>query len=253
MQQLADTFWNLRGVHRIAGLIDIGTHMSVAQRPRGGFIVIDGIALEDEAREALLALTSQGARVETVVHVHPFHTLHAEATHALFPRAVLYGTARHRERLPALPWAGAPVEAWGADHPLADTLDLSVPAGVDFVCLDESVHVASVLVRHRASGIVHVDDTLNVLAAPGSLGALLPQSSLRMHPMLGKALKTDPGATEAYERWARDLALRWADTPAVCAAHSAVRTLAPGGFREEVEAALAKVSGTLEQHRKRYG
>jgi hypothetical protein len=253
MKQLADTFWNIRGVHRIAGFIDIGTQMSVAQRPGGGFIVIDGCALEDEARDALLALTKQGARVDAVVHVHPFHTMHVESTHALLPDAKLYGTARHRERLPALPWAGTPVEGWGADHPLADTLDLSVPAGVDFVCIDESVHVASVLVRHLASGIVHVDDTLNVLAAPGALGELLPQSSLKMHPMLGKALKTEPGATEAYAQWARDLALRWADTPMVCAAHSAVRTLSPGGFREEVEAALAKVSGTLERHRKQYG
>ena len=253
MKQLANTFWNLRGVHRIAGLIDIGTHMSVAQRPSGGFVVIDGCALEDEARSALLALTGQGAQVEAVVHVHPFHTIHVEATHALLPDAVLYGTARHRARLPALPWAGKPVEKWGAKHPLADTLDLSVPAGVDFVCLDESVHVASVLVRHRASGIVHVDDTLNVLAAPGALGELLPQSSLKMHPMLGKALKNEPGATEAYAAWARDLAVRWADTPMVCAAHSAVRTLGPGGFREEMEAALDKVSGTLERHRKQYG
>lgn len=39
----------------------------------------------------------------------------------------------------------------------------------------------------------------------------------------------------------------------VCAAHSAVRTLAPGGFRDEVEAALANISGTLEQRRKQYG
>ena len=253
MKQLADKFWNLRGTHRIAGLIDIGTHMSVAQRPSGGFIVIDGCALEDEARDALLALTKKGARVEAVVHVHPFHTLHVEATHALFPKAKLHGTARHRERLPALPWAGKPVEGWGVRHSLADTLDLSVPAGVDFVSPDDSVHVASVLVRHRASGIVHVDDTLNVLAAPGTLGELLPQSSLKMHPMLGKALKTEPGATEAYAQWARDLALRWADAPMVCAAHSAVRTLVPGGFREEVEAALAKVSGTLERHRNQYG
>ena len=55
-------------------------------------------------------------------------------------------------------------------------------------------------------------------------------------------------ATESVRR-----SVRWADAPMVCAAHSAVRTLAPGGFREEVEAALDSVSGTLERHRKQYG
>lgn len=253
MHSLAEGFWNLRGVHRIAGLIDIGTQMSVVRRPGGGFVVIDGIALDDARRDALLALTDGGQRVDAVVHVHPFHTLHVEAMQRLLPHATLYGTQRHRDRLPGLPWAGAPVETWDARHPLADVFELSVPAGVDFVCLDDSVHVASVLVRHRASGIVHVDDTLNVIAAPGLIGDMLPQSALKMHPMLAKALKPEPGAADAYARWARDLAQHWADTPMVCAAHSAVRTLAPGGFRDEVEAALAKVARTLERHTARYG
>ena len=131
--------------------------------------------------------------------------------------------------------------------------DLSVPDGVDFVCPDERVHVASVLARHRPSDIVHVDDTLNVIAAPGLLGDVLPQSALKMHPMLAKALTPKTGAADAYARWARDLAVRWADTPVVCAAHSAVRELAPGGFRDEVEASLAGVEKTLARHRSRYG
>lgn len=253
MRGLADGFWNLRGIHRLAGLIDIGTQMSVVRRPSGRFVIIDGIALDDGQRDALLALTDGGAQVDAVVHVHPFHTLHVETIHRLLPHATLYGTARHREKWPALPWAGPPVETWGSRHRLADVFALSVPAGLDFVSADDDVHVASVLVRHKASGIVHVDDTLNVFAAPGVLGAVLPQSALKMHPRLAKALKPEPGAADAYARWARSLARRWADTPAVCAAHSAVRPLAPGGFREEVEAALADVEGTLARHRTKYG
>ena len=253
MQPLVDSFWNIRGVHRIAGLIDIGTQMSVVRRPNGRFVVIDGCPLDDATRDALLALTGGGEQVDAVVHVHPFHTLHVEAIHGLLSDATLYGTERHRRKLPALPWTGTPVETWGDGHPLADVFDLSVPDGVDFVCPDERVHVASVLARHRPSGIVHVDDTLNVIAAPGLLGDVLPQSALKMHPMLAKALTPEPGAADAYARWARDLAVRWADTPVVCAAHSAVRELAPGGFRYEVEAALAGVEKTLARHRSRYG
>jgi len=253
MQKLADTFWNLRGTYRVGGVLDIGTQMSLVPRANGRFVVVDGIALDDAQRDALMSLTGHGERVEAVVHVHPFHTLHVEAVHRLFPSATLYGTARHRRRAPSLPWSAAPVEDWGKDHPLADVFDLSVPDGVQFTCPDERVHTASVLVRHRASGIVHVDDTLNVMAAPGFLRRLLPQSSLRMHPMLGRALKPGPGAADAYAAWARGLASRWNDTRTVCAAHSAVRHLPEGGFSREVLGALDKVSGTLDRHRGRYG
>ncbi len=253
MQQLAKNFWNIRGPHRIGGVLDVGTHMSLVQRATGRFVVVDGCPLDAARREALLALTGNGAQVEAVVHVHPFHTLHVEATHRLFPSATLYGTARHRRQAPTLPWARDPVEAWGDEHPLADLFELSVPDGVDFVCPDERVHVASVLVRHHDSGIAHVDDTLNVFAAPGPLRRLLPQSALRMHPMLGRALKPTAGAADAYAAWARRLAARWVGTPIVCAAHSAVRTLPAGGFEREVEAALRRVSRTLDRHRARYG
>lgn len=253
MRKLAETFWNIRGVHRVAGLLDIGTHMSLVKRENGRFVIVDGCDPDDTQRDAMLALTDGGELVDAVVHVHPFHTLHVEATQRLFPSATLYGTARHRQKAPTLPWSGTPVEEWGEDHPLADLFDLSVPDGVGFVTDDERVHVASVLVRHHQSRIVHVDDTLNVIAAPGFLRPLLPQSSLRMHPMLSRALIPAPGAADDYAAWARGLAARWADTPVVCAAHSAVRDLPVGGFSREMEAALNKVAGTLKRHRERYG
>ncbi len=253
MKKLAEMFWNIRGVYRVAGVLDIGTHMSLVKRGNGRFVVVDGCDPDAEQRDAMLALTGGGELVDAVVHVHPFHTLHVEATQRLFPDATLFGTARHREKAPTMPWSGAPVEEWGDDHPLADVFDLSVPDGVQFVTKDERVHVASVLVRHRQSRIVHVDDTLNVMAAPGILRPLLPQSSLRMHPMLSRALTPVAGAADAYAAWARGLAARWADTPTVCAAHSAVRDLPPGGFTREIEAALDKVADTLKRHRERYG
>ncbi|MGY1409419.1 hypothetical protein ACW5EG_07560 [Luteimonas sp. A611] len=253
MQKLAETFWNIRGVHRVAGVLDVGTHMSLVRRDNGRFVVIDGCPLDDAARGALLSLTGNGERVDAVVHVRPFHTLHVEATQRLFPSAALHGTARHRRLLPSLAWAGAPVEEWGEDHPLADVFDLSVPDGVDFICPDERVHVASVLMRHRQAGIVHVDDTLNVVTPPRWLRRVLPQSSLRMHPLLSRALRPEAGAADAYVAWARGLASRWADVRIVCAAHSAVRELLAGGFAQEVDAALHRVSRALERHRARHG
>lgn len=253
MHRISDTFWNLRGHHRIGGVLDVGTHMSVVRRPDGRFVVIDGIALDDAQRHELLALTDQGRAVDAVVHVHPFHTLHVEAIHRLLPAARLHGTERHRRQAPDLPWAGAPVESWGEGHALADVLELSVPDGVRFTFPDERVHTASVLVRHPLGGIVHVDDTLNVMAPPRFLRRVLPQSTLRMHPLLARALDPVPGAADAYAAWARGLAAQWADTRIVCAAHSSVRHLPEGGFAREVLAALDRVSGTLDRHRARYG
>ena len=252
MQKLADTFWNIRGTFRVVG-INIGTHMSVVKRGNGRFVIIDGCDLDDAQRAELLALTGNGEKVDAVMHVHPFHTMYVQDMHTLFPSATLYGTARHREKAPALPWAEAPIETWDDEHPLADLFNLSVPEGLDFVSADERVHVASVLVRHRQSGIVHVDDTFNVMAASGTLGKILPQSSLRMHPMLSRALSQSPGSADAFAGWARWLASAWSKTSIVCAAHSAVRELPAGGFKKEVEDALAKVSGVLDGHRKRYG
>lgn len=253
MERLADTFWNIRGVHRVGGIVDIGTHMSLVQRRDGHFVVIDGCGLDESQRASVMALTEHGERVSAVVHVHPFHTLHVEAMHRLFPGAMLHGTARHHTRAPSLPWSSQPVEEWTGDHPLADLFDLSVPDGVDFVSANERVHVGSVLVRHRNTGIVHVDDTFNVIAAPGFLRGVLPVSSLRMHPMLGRALQKTAGAADAYEAWARGLAAGWADTRIVCAAHSAVRHLPVGGFSQEVASALDKASTTLDRHRTRFG
>ena len=93
MKALADSFWNIRGRYRVAGVLDIGTHMSVVRRDDGRFVVIDGCGLGDAERDALLALTGNGERVAAVVHVHPFHTMHVEATQRLCPSATLYGTA----------------------------------------------------------------------------------------------------------------------------------------------------------------
>ena len=253
MEQLAASFWNIRGAFKVAGLIDLGTHMSLVRRQDGRFLVIDSCAPSEPDRNALRALTADGEAIDAIINVHPFHTLYCRAMHEFAPRARLFGTRRHRQKSPDLPWMDQPIEEPAAQALFANDLEFSVPAGLDFVCPNEHVHVASVLVRHRANGVVHVDDTLNVLAAPGRLGRLLPQSRLRFHPLLAKALQRRPGAAQEFEGWARELAERWKETRILCAAHSAVRRLPAGGWREEVLAALAAVETRLAAHRARYG
>lgn len=253
MKQLADNFWTFRGDFKIAGVLNLGTHMSLARRSNGRFLLLDSYDLEAEDREALFSLTDGGRAIEAIVNVHPFHTLHCVALHAALPHARLIGTERHHRQAAGLPWETGVIEDEATQAEFSDDLEFSVPAGVDFVSADDHVHVASVVVRHRESGIVHVDDTINVLAFPGFLGTYLPQSKLKFHPALAKALQKRPGAADDYANWARDLAARWAGTPIVCAAHSSIRTLPPEGWRDEMLAALAGVEKTLSKHRSSHG
>lgn len=250
MQQLAEDFWNFRGHHRIAGVLNVGTQMSLIRRANGRYLLIDSYAVSDDDRARLLAQTGNGDLIEAIINVHPFHTLHCYSMNQLLPRARMIGTRRHQQHAPTVRWDTAVIEDSATQQQFQEDLDFSIPAGLDLVTSDDRVHAASVLVRHRRSGIVHVDDTLNVLAAPGWLGKLLPQSRLKFHPMLGKALMPDREAADAFASWARALAARWADTPAVCAAHSAVRHLQQGDWQREVLRALADVEPTLERHRK---
>lgn len=253
MRQLADNFWTFRGDLKIAKMINVGTHMSLVRRANGKFLLLDSYDLKQGDREALFSLTDDGQAIEAILNVHPFHTLHCCAIHKLLPDARMIGTRRHREQSPELPWEAAAIEDPAAEAEFAEDLEFSVPDGVDFVSSGSHVHFASVLVRHRQSGIVHVDDTINVFAAPGFLGKIFPQSKLKFHPTLAKALQERAGAADDYERWARDLAAKWSGTPVVCAAHSSVRKLPGDGWHDEVLAALANVENTLSRHRSAHG
>jgi hypothetical protein len=253
MVRLADGFWNFRGKFKIAKVVDVGTQMSLVRKRDGRFLLIDSYAVEGDDRRELLRLTDNGAAIDDILNVHPFHTLHCHAAHQLAPSARLFGTRRHWEKMPDLPWSQGAIEDEATQAKFADDLAFSVPKGTDLVTADDSVHAASVLVRHRDSGIVHVDDTFNVLAAPGPLRKLFPQSRLKFHPMLPKALQKRSGAADDYAQWARDLAVDWAGTPIVCAAHSTIRRLPQDGWRDEVLRALSEIEKTLSKHRSQYG
>ena len=253
MREIAPNFWNFRGDFKLAKIINLGTHMSLIRRGNGLFLLLDSYELEGDELEKLMELTDGGKSIEAILNVHPFHTLHCAAVHKQFPHARLIGTRRHAEEVPDLPWEGTFIEDAETQAEFSDELQFSVPGGVDFISDDDGVHTASVLIRHRASGVVHADDTINVFAAPGALGELLPQTRLRFHPKLSDALQKRLGAADEYAAWARQIAETWSGTPAVCAAHSAVRELEPLGWREEILKALDDVEETLADHRKKYG
>jgi len=253
IEHLADNFWNIRGDFKISHVINIGTQMSLVRKPDGTFILLDSYELSDSVQEELMALTYGGSLIKAVLNVHPFHTIHCKFMQDMLPHARLIGTRRHHQQMPDLPWDPALIEDPATQQEFADIFDFSIPAGVDFIPEDESVHVSSVMVSHRESGIVHVDDTLMFLDMPSLIDKLLPGPKLRFHPKLADGLEKRAGAADDYVAWAKGLASDWADTKMVCAAHNGIFRLTGETFVQAIEEALENVSDTLDEHRKTYG
>lgn len=253
IKHLADNFWNIRGDFKVAHVINIGTHMSLVRKPGGTFILLDSYELEAADRDELMALTEGGALIEAVLNVHPFHTIHCQAIRDMLPHARLIGTRRHHEQAPELDWDPDFIEHEATQRQFSDILDFSIPSGVDFISDDDSVHVGSVIVRHRESGIVHADDTLMVIDLPSLVQKVVPGPKLRFHPKLADGLEKRAGAADDYIRWARGMARDWADTAIVCAAHSGMIYCEDKSFPEAIGKALDHASSTLDDHRKTYG
>lgn len=245
--RIAEGFWNIRGSFRIAGVIDIGTQMSLVRRDDGRFLLLDSYELSGAPLDELLALTDGGKAIDAILNVHPFHTIHCKAVHAQFPHAKLYGTARHARKQPGLPWEAIRTE----DPVIAERfpeLFFSVPRGVHFVPDNENLHFASVLVFHPASRTLHVDDTLMFSKLPLVGG-------LSFHPTLAKVLEERPGAVVDFRAWTDDLLALCADVDHVCAAHTRPLLVRDGETPvvERVRKALRAVESKLAAHEKRFG
>jgi hypothetical protein len=138
----------------------------------------------------------------------------------------------------------------------AEDFDFLVPRGVDFISADENVHFSSVLVLHRASKTIHVDDTLMYIRLPKAARLLGRADVMSFHPTLGKALERRPGATRDFREWAEELAERWRDAENLCAAHTATLTAEKNrgpSIHDRVFKALGKVGKTLQAHQRKYG
>jgi len=254
--QIADDFWNIRGSFKIGGLVDIGTHASLIRRANGRFVFLDAYSLPGDIEREVSELTDGGKDIEAILNLHPFHTVHVRKMHAQYPHAKLYGTARHLSRFPELPWEAARTEDPELHAMFAEDFDFSVPRGVDFISSNENVHFSSVLVLHRASKSIHVDDTLMYIRLPKAIRLLGPKDTTRFHPTLGKALETRAGASRDFRTWAKELANRWQDAENLCAAHTATLTARKNqgpSIHARLLEALDKVDGTLKAHERKYG
>lgn len=254
--QIANNFWNIRGSFKIAGLIDIGTQASLVKRKNGKFIFLDSYSFDSDTQAQIDELTNNGEDVESVLNVHPFHTVHVKKMHERYPGAKHYGTARHLEKFPDLQWQKLRCEDPKLHTRFASNLDFSIPRGVDFISDDENLHFSSVMIYHRSSRSIHVDDTLMYIRLPGLMRFFGLKDACSFHPALSKVLEKRDGAADDFNEWAQQLAENWKDAENLCAAHTTAlvgETAEDSSIQKRILKALNKVQSTLKSHKNKYG
>jgi hypothetical protein len=242
--KLSEDFWNIRGTFRAAGVINVGTQSSLVRLASGRFALLDAYTLRGDIADEVMGRTDGGRLVDAVCNLHPFHTKHVQAVAMMFPHAKLYGTARHLRRFPDLPWQPERTEDPAFHELFGADFDFMVPRGVDFVPKNQALHFAGVLAFHRASGALHVDDTLNWIPFPWG-------GRLAFHPALKAVLERRREAASEFRGWATELAARCEDVRHVCTAHTKLAPLSeepPGAIAERVRAALKRVEPVLRAH-----
>ncbi|MBT8097660.1 MAG: hypothetical protein KJO19_11540 [Woeseia sp.] len=253
--KVTNDFWNIRGVFKIGGVLDIGTHASLVKQRNGKFVLLDAYSLRGDVKAKVNRLTKTGANLDAIINLHPFHTVHVRKIHEQYPNARLFGTARHLSKLPELPWETDLTESAEFAAQFADDFEFSIPAGVDFISSNEHLHFSSVLAYHRASRTIHSDDTLMYLQLPGLLG-WIKEPEVTFHMTLAKTLERRPEAADEFRRWATQLAEKWSDAENLCAAHSATllgRDNQSDSIADRILEALQKVERTLRCHEKKFG
>jgi hypothetical protein len=254
--QVAENFWNIRGSFRIGGVVDIGTQASLVRLASGNFLVLDSYAMSETIREEIDLIMDDKGEIEAILNLHPFHTVHVERMHELFPEARLHGTQRHIDRFPELPWEEVRSEDQELHEWYSDDLDFTIPRGVDFSSANENVHFASVLAYHRASGTIHVDDTLMYMTLPRPLRLVGLRDRVSFHPTLAMALEKREGAAVQFREWAAELIEAWGDAENLCAAHSGMLLAEKSrgvSIRDRIRKALGRCELLLRIHERRYG
>ena len=188
--------------------------------------------------------------------MHPFHTVHVQKMHELYPQARLYGTARHLELFSDLPWEAELTEDPELHALFAEDFEFSVPAGVDFISANDNIHFSSVLVMHPVSQTMHVDDTFMYIKLPRPMRLVGMKDSLSFHPTLPMALEKRAGAVADFRAWAEGLCSDWRDVENLCAAHTAPLLASDNSgasIHDRLQKALRRCATKLRKHERRCG
>jgi len=257
---LGNGFYNIRGIFKIFRLVDVGTHSSLIKLKSGKFMMVDCIHIENGSpvHSQILEMTQNGNDIESIVNLHPFHTVSIKSVHSMFPNAKLYGTQRHHTLFNDLPWQPELTESEDFKKLFEDDIDVSVSKGLLLeVPNNPNVHSGSVLLYHKASKSVHVDDTIGYLShVPGLISWMTGYSTgqVMIHPGISQALEKRSGAADEFREWMKNLFVNW-DVKNLCTAHSGAlceKDNPVPSISERVLEALSQVENTLKHHSNKY-
>ncbi|MFT5712794.1 MAG: hypothetical protein ACI9DQ_001202 [Glaciecola sp.] len=252
--KISDTFWNIRGEFKVFGLLNIGTQASLVKRSNGLYVLLDAYTLQGDIKQQVDSMTNNGVDIEAIINLHPFHTMHVEKAHADYPNAKLYGTQRHMDKFPDLPWQVELTDSSEFARLFSEDFEFSVPRGVDFISHNENLHFSSVMAYHLASKTIHVDDTLMLLRLPGLFG-VLKSPEVSFHMTLSRTLERRKGAADDFRLWVAQIAEQWSDAKVLCAAHSqtlVVKNTSPS-IAAMIMIALQREEKMLNAHKKKFG
>lgn len=248
MLEVGTRFWNIRGHFKIvAGLVDIGTHMSLIQLRSGNFIVIDTIPLDENLKLQLDKITDNGNKIEAVLATHPFHTLAFPAFFKAYPHVPYYGTPRHLKNLPDIKWVGdlSDCSTRNRWHP---EIEMRIPDGAEFVAPvpEKTNHFSCVFVFHADSRIIHVDDTIFIAHQPGFLLKIAGyrHGDMSFHPTIkSHGLFPTPEAPYQFRDFIAGILKDW-DFDSVCAAHMGNRI---GGAKAQLQTLLDQAAPLFDR------
>jgi len=223
LELIGPGFWNIRGTWRYAaGLINIGTHMSIIELQNGKFLIVDALDLTPQIKAEIDELTNKGTNIEAVLATHPFHTMALTPFYKAYPNVPYFGTPRHLLKLPGIPWAGDLADATHRNK-WSPEVQMRIPSGPEFTypTPEKLNHLNSVFVFHARSRTIHEDDTIMIGSNPSVLlrVAGFKDGSFSFQPSIkGPGLQGSPQAPYAFRDSLLAMIRDW-DFDNICAAH----------------------------------
>ena len=163
LKLIGPNFWNVRSKLLYKGIVDIGTQMSIIRLINEKFIILSTIPLNQLMKQEIKELTNNGTLIEAVIATHPFHTLSFISFYETFQNEntsiAYYGTPRHLKIIDKIPWKGSISDENIRNQWINDSIHMKIPNGCEFNEPKDTNHFSSVLIYHKISNTIHIDDT----------------------------------------------------------------------------------------------
>ncbi|KAJ3234847.1 hypothetical protein HDU78_005598 [Chytriomyces hyalinus] len=247
--EIAPGCFNLRAPFTVmAGMIDIGTHMSFIKLSSGKFVLLSTVQLDAQAKREIHDLTQGGDLIEAIIGTNPFHTLAFEQFYTLYPNAAYYGTPRHLRKFKEIPWAGCVTDPSVLSRWMPDlALELTQGGEFDDPQPESTNHFAGVVAIHVPSKTMIVDDCFRVSRNPGFIERGIfgrRDMEVSFHwSLYNDALYKTPGAVQTFYDWVIHLTKAY-DFDNMSTAHGGILL---GGAKTELLLGLEKAKDALKK------